>query len=144
MSDLLPMPVQKQTDTVSDFIRKSAIGFDKTAIEEVKPVNFNQKLQELSQKTGISIKTLMQVKTVEHQVREQRAVLNRTVMLIDDKKKTDQQLALANQVRQIMQQKQTSTIRVSDLLRILASQSQEDFMSMCKRFYFSDSFRDET
>jgi len=35
------MPVQKQTDTVSDFIRKSAIGFDKTAIEEVKPVNFN-------------------------------------------------------------------------------------------------------
>ena len=34
-----------------------------------------------------------------------------------------------------MLQKQTSTIRVSDLMRSLTSYNQEDFMSMCKLLY---------
>ena len=38
---LLPMPVQKQTESVTDFIRKSAIGINKNQEHESeKPANF--------------------------------------------------------------------------------------------------------
>ena len=63
------MPALKQTESVQDFVRKSAIEVNKTPIETEK-IPFNARLQELSQKTGISMQTLLQVKTVEHKVKE--------------------------------------------------------------------------
>ena len=69
MKELLPMPALKQTESVQDFVRKSAIEVNKTPIETEK-IPFNSRLQELSQKTGISMQTLLQVKTVEHKVKE--------------------------------------------------------------------------
>ncbi len=48
------MPVLKQSESVQDFVRKSAIEVNKTPIETEK-IPFNSKLQELSQKTGISM-----------------------------------------------------------------------------------------
>jgi hypothetical protein len=69
LKELLPMPALKQTESVQDFVRKSAIEVDKTPIETEK-IPFNSRLQELSQKTGISMQTLLQVKTVEHKVKE--------------------------------------------------------------------------
>jgi hypothetical protein len=95
MKDLLPMPIQKQAESVQEFIRKSAIEVNKTPVETEK-IPYNQKLQELSQKTGISMQTLLQVKTVEHQVKEQRAVIDKSVLQIDEKKKTDQLVTLAS------------------------------------------------
>ena len=42
LSALLPMPLQKQTDSVADFIRKSTIGIEKKPEAETeKPANFN-------------------------------------------------------------------------------------------------------
>ena len=90
---------------------------------KIEKVPFNQKLQELSQKTGISMQTLLQVKTVEHQVKEQRAAIDKSVVQIDEKKKTDRLVTLASQIRSIMLQKQTGTIKVADLIRSLAGQS---------------------
>lgn len=69
MRELSPMPIQKQAESVQEFVRKSAIEVDRTPVK-IEKVPFNQKLQELSQKTGISMQTLLQVKTVEHQVKE--------------------------------------------------------------------------
>jgi hypothetical protein len=42
------------------------------------------------------MQTLLQVKTVEHQVKEQRAVIDKSVLQIDEKKKTDQLVTLAS------------------------------------------------
>ena len=98
------MPALKQTESVQDFVRKSAIEVNKTPIETEK-IPFNSRLQELSQKTGISMQTLLQVKTVEHKVKEQRAAIDKSVLQIDDKKKTDQLVTLASQIRSIMLQK---------------------------------------
>ena len=89
------MPALKQSESVQDFVRKSAIEVNKTPIETEK-IPFNSRLQELSQKTGISMQTLLQVKTVEHKVKEQRAAIDKSVMQIDDKKKTDQLVTLAS------------------------------------------------
>ena len=89
------MPALKQTESVQDFVRKSAIEVNKTPIETEK-IPFNSRLQELSQKTGISMQTLLQVKTVEHKVKEQRAAIDKSVLQIDDKKRTDQLVTLAS------------------------------------------------
>ena len=59
-------------------------------------------------------------------------MLERTVVEMDSKKKVDQLVALANQVRSVMLQRQTGTIRVSEQMKCLESHNQDDFVSMCK------------
>jgi hypothetical protein len=73
------------------------------------------------------VETLRTVKKVEKSVLLQRSVLDKTVVEVDSKRKVEQMVTLAQAVRQVMSFRNTSTMRMPELLSALSSQQTNDF-----------------
>lgn len=73
------------------------------------------------------METLRTVKKVEKSVLLQRSVLDKTVVEVDSKRKVEQMVTLAQAVRQVMSFRNTSTMRMQELLSALSSQQTNDF-----------------
>jgi hypothetical protein len=73
LTNLNPQPVATRPETFRSYLNRSAVVADKTLQPES---GDEEKLKALSERTGISIATLRQVKSVERSVNQQRAQLN--------------------------------------------------------------------
>lgn len=89
-------------------------------------------LQTLSRKSGISVATLQQVKKAQ----DSQALRRQEDQQIRDeqtsRKVIEQNLALADQIRQILVFRNATTIRMGELVQQMQQTSVSEFVSDCK------------
>ncbi len=73
------------------------------------------------------------MKKVEKSVIQQKAVLDKTIGEVDNKRKVEQLVTLASAIRQVMSFRNTTTMRMQEMLSALNSQQTMDYTTSEQR-----------
>lgn len=96
-------------------------GENSAVLKPNEPVD--EKLMDLSKKTGLSVLTLMQIKKVESKIHDHKRLQDKTLAVIEDRQENQNMLAIAAQIRQFMLFKNVTIMRLHDLLENLQQAS---------------------
>ena len=113
---LAPMPALSKSPSLGQFLKRE----EKLETPVVLPAA-DPKYEALSKQTGLSVATLMQVKSLESQIATRNTASAKTISALDSKREVQQTIDLANSIRQLLLFRQSTLLKMVDLVASLQS-----------------------